>query len=260
MISESEFPPRRSTIFEERAQDVVFNEMVSRLEKEMLQTKEFQEAIHEAAQKKCRALQPEDIFEYPVLQQHFMDYIRTMAPIMLFDIIVQLYQPLLYTLAMRILGNRHSAEDIVQESLMKAYVAMKSYSVEQLQTLRIRPWLCTIVRNTANNYRLHERRFELLDLSEDDGLLEIEGNRFEQPEVAILRDETQEEFQELLRRLPPKYRVVVLLRFWESLNNQEIAEILDWRLGTLKSNIHRSLRLLKKIVEDMDIQERDLKL
>ncbi|MFL5626505.1 MAG: RNA polymerase sigma factor [Ktedonobacteraceae bacterium] len=66
---------------------------------------------------------------------------------------------------MRILSNHHNAEDVVQESLMKAYVALKSYSVERLQTLRIRAWLCTIVRNTANNYRVGASRLVHLDLS-----------------------------------------------------------------------------------------------
>jgi DNA-directed RNA polymerase specialized sigma24 family protein len=46
----------------------------------------------------------------------------------MFDVIVRLYQPLLYALAMRILGNHHNAEDVVQESLIKAYFALKGYS------------------------------------------------------------------------------------------------------------------------------------
>lgn len=160
---------------------------------------------------------------------------------------------------MRILNNHHSTEDVVQESLMKAYVALKSYSKEQLQTLRIRPWLCAIVRNTANNYRVQERRFELLDLSEDSELLEIEGNRFEQPELAIMVNETANEFHEIIRRLPQQYRAVVLLRFMEEFKSKELAQAMNIsNMNTLKSYMRRSLRLMRKIAEEMDISGKDL--
>jgi RNA polymerase sigma-70 factor (ECF subfamily) len=236
MIFESTFAPWRRTFIEERGKDIIFIEIMNRLEQEMLQTKEFQDVVQEAIKNKGRAFVPEDIFDYPVLKQHFMDFIRTMIPIMIFDLIVERYQLLLYALAMRILNNHHSTEDVVQESLMKAYVALKSYSKEQLQTLRIRPWLCAIVRNTANNYRVQERRFELLDLSEDSELLEIEGNRFEQPELAIMVNETANEFHEIIRRLPQQYRAVVLLRFMEEFKSKELAQAMNIsNMNTLKS-------------------------
>lgn len=91
MIFESTFAPWRRTFIEERGKDIIFIEIMNRLEQEMLQTKEFQDAVQEAIKNKGRAFVPEDIFDYPVLKQHFMDFIRTMIPIMIFDLIVERY-------------------------------------------------------------------------------------------------------------------------------------------------------------------------
>src|SRR5215471_10800670 len=118
MISES-----IRTLVEERINDIVFTEMMYKFVQEMLQTKEFQEALQLAKVRLGR-----DFFDYPVLQEQFTNYIRTMLPDVMFDVIVRLYQPLLYALAMRILGNHLNAEDVVQESLIKAYVALTGYS------------------------------------------------------------------------------------------------------------------------------------
>jgi RNA polymerase sigma-70 factor (ECF subfamily) len=261
MISESMFATRRHTIIEERAPDRVFTEMMNKFEQEILQTKEFQEAIQEVIKKRGRALQAEDIFDHPVLKQHLMDFIRTMEPITMFDKIVELYQPLLYSIAIRTLGNQQNAEDVVQESFMKAYVALKDYSKERLQTLQIRPWICAIVRNTAYNYRVRESRLVHLDLSEDSEFLEMEGSRFEQPEIVLMFHEATQEFRELICRLPQQNRAAILLRFIEDWDYQEVAKAMNMSsMGTLKSYMHRSIRLLRKIAENMGIQERDLEI
>jgi hypothetical protein len=99
------------------------------------------------------------------------------------------YWPLLYNLAYRTLGNHHNAEDVVQESLMKAYMNLKNRSQEHIFTLKVRSWLCKIVSNTAFTYRDREKRLIPLDLSESSKFLEVEDNTFEQPEVIVIRDE-----------------------------------------------------------------------
>lgn len=180
-----------------------------------------------------------------------------------FGPMAELYRPRLYAVAFRILGNHHSSEDVVQEALIKAYSALKDYTDERRLTLnqRFSGWLCKIVSNTAKNYRIRENRLVHLDLSEGGRFLEIEENRFEQPEVAIIVTEVAQEFLELIYRLPQQNRAIVLLRFMEEFDYKEMAEAMNYSsLGTLKSAVHRSVRLLRKIARDMDIQERDLKL
>jgi RNA polymerase sigma factor (sigma-70 family) len=102
-----------------------------------------------------------------------------------------------------------------------------------------------IVRNTANNYRLYERRFALLDLTEDSEFLELEGSRYENPETALIFEETTKEILEVVRHLSPKNRAIIILRYWYDLSYEEIATVLDYQnLNTLKSRLHRSLKAL----------------
>jgi len=182
--------------------------------------------------------------------------IKATIPVMLFDPLAERERPLLYALAMRILRNHHEAEDVVQESLIKAYIAMKGFSLKQLQTLRMRPWLCTIVRNTANNRLAHAKRFESVDPSESSRFLEMEARRQEQPEIALITKETKEEVDNLLMSLPPKYAAVIFFRFMEEFSYEEISDILDVSsIGTLKSILHRGIRVLRDKARDVNLSE-----
>ena len=182
--------------------------------------------------------------------------IKATIPVMLFDPLAERERPLLYALAIRILRNHHEAEDVVQESLIKAYIAMKGFSLKQLQTLRMRPWLCTIVRNTANNRLAHAKRVESIDLSESSRFLEMEAQRQEQPEIALITKETKEEVDSLLMSLPPKYAAVIFFRFMEEFSYEEISDILDVSsTGTLKSILHRGIRLLRDKARDVNLLE-----
>jgi RNA polymerase sigma-70 factor, ECF subfamily len=182
--------------------------------------------------------------------------IKATIPVMLFDPLAERERPLLYALAMRILRNHHEAEDVVQESLIKAYIAMKGFSLKQLQTLRMRPWLCTIARNTANNRLAHAKRVESVDPSESSRFLEMEAQRQEQPEIALITKETKEEVDNLLMSLPPKYVAVIFFRFMEEFSYKEISNILDVSsTGTLKSTLHRGIRLLRDKARDVNLSE-----
>src|SRR2546421_1480438 len=192
--------------------------------------------------------------------EEFLEIIDTLIkatiPVMLFDPLAERERPLLYALAVRLLKNHHEAEDVVQESLIKAYVAMKGFSLKQLQTLRMRPWLCTIVRNTAKNYRAHAKRFELVELSKDSRFFEIEAQRQEQPEIALITKETKKELENLLMSLPSKYATVIFFRFMEEFSYEEISKILDISsTGTLKSLLHRGIRLLRDDAKNMNLSK-----
>ena len=249
---------RRATILQEPMKDVVLIEVMNRLRQEMFQRSEIQEII---IKRRFQDRESGDILNEPIMMEAMKEVIEALTPVIHFEEFTDFYRPLLYTLAMKILDNHHSAEDVVQESLMKAYIALKSLSGEQLRKLHLRPWLCRIAKNTANNYRRNERRFELLDLSEESEYLEIEASPFEQPEVALMIHIADQEFEKLLCSLPKKYRTLILLRFQEEYNYKDLAQTLNYnKLGTLKCNLHRSLRRLRKIAEAEGINEKDLEL
>src|SRR5712691_11400275 len=90
-----------------------------------------------------------------------------------FEQLMQTYQHRLYAFALRQVGNAQDAEDIVQETFLRAYHALKNYPASRIRTLQLRQWLYKI---TLNVFRNAVRRPELeaasLDLSEDSLLLE----------------------------------------------------------------------------------------
>jgi RNA polymerase sigma-70 factor, ECF subfamily len=258
MIEDHSLYLQRLTLLQKPMRDQVLKEVMSHVFHEMLESSEIQEI---RLKKGVEHLESGNFLDEPALMEAFKECLVALTPVFHFEEFTDSYRPLLYKLAMQILGNHQSAEDVVQESLMNAYLALTKYSMQQLKTLRFKSWLCTIVRNTAFNYRAKERRFELLYLSEDSDFLEMEANRFEQPEVALLIDEAAQEFRQLLRRLPQQYRAAILLRFTQDWDYKSLAEAMNMSsMGTLKSYIHRSITLMRKVAENLGIQERDWEL
>jgi len=158
-------------------------------------------------------------------------------------------QQRLYAFALRQAGSPQDAEDIVQESFIRAYHALADYPAERIRIMKLQPWLYKI---TLNVFYRHSSgsRFQCLplDLSEESTLLEIEDDEREQPEKVLENREDLGEIEALIVRLPEQYRVAVSCYYFEELSYREIAELLNQPIGTVKSNVHRGMLLLRKIV------------
>lgn len=165
-----------------------------------------------------------------------------------YEQLVSLYWHQLRAFIARHVGNPQDAEDIVQEALLRAYVALERYSEQRRQTLKARAWLYKIAWNVYCNYtgRSKQPPSIPLDLTDESPLLEREDDRFEQPEMAFEHAEDRKELEVLVAMLPPHYRDVVSLYYFEDLNYQEIADILNQPVGTVKVYVHRGIRLLRK--------------
>lgn len=165
-----------------------------------------------------------------------------------YEQLVSLYWYQLRAFIARRVGNPQDAEDIVQEALLRAYVALERYPVQRRQTLKARPWLYKITWNVYCNYtgRSKQPPSVPLDLSDESPVLEREDDRFVQPEVAFEHVEDRQELEILVATLPQHYRDVVSLYYFEDLNYQEIADILNQPVGTVKVYVHRGVRLLRK--------------
>jgi RNA polymerase sigma-70 factor (ECF subfamily) len=164
-----------------------------------------------------------------------------------YEKLVLLYSHQLKSFIIRRTSNVQDAEDIVQEAFMRAYVALRRYSIQQRQTLQIRAWLYKIVWNLYCN---HISRSKLsytvpFDFS-DDALLDYEDEGGEHPEQLLEQTELRQELEALVTTLPQRYRVMVNLYFFEELRYQEIADILNQPLGTVKVYVHRGIQMLRK--------------
>ncbi len=160
------------------------------------------------------------------------------------------YMSSLYAAALRMTRNPAEAEDLVQETYLKAYRAFGSFQ----EGTNLKAWLYRILTNTfINTYRAKKRRPDESDLDEVEdlylyrrlgGLEAAAAGRSAEDE--LLDHVTDIEVKEALESLPDQFRVAVLLADVEGFSYKEIAEILDIPIGTVMSRLHRGRKGLQK--------------
>lgn len=146
-----------------------------------------------------------------------------------------------YNLARWLLHNDEDAEDVVQESFLRAFKSFNGYYGGNS-----RAWLLTIVRNTCYTW-LQKNRQRSVTESLDDNLDEIEPD-FADPEMLLLRSTNGQIVREALQELPVEFREVVVLREMEALSYKEIAEVVDLPLGTVMSRLARGRKRLHTLL------------
>jgi RNA polymerase sigma-70 factor (ECF subfamily) len=149
------------------------------------------------------------------------------------------HQRLVFGVATRVVGE-FAAEDVAQEVFVRAYRALKKYPQEQIRDMRLRPWLGRMTLNLARN-AIRRRRQEV-DL---DTIGESKQSTDDGPVQLIQRSEDQKMWARLLAGLPQRYRLAVALRHVDDLSYAEIAETLNRPLGSVKSDVHRGIALLR---------------
>ena len=172
-------------------------------------------------------------------------------PIEEFDKVVEEYQRRLYGFALRMTGNREDAEEIVQDAFVRAYRALAKMSAEQRAELRLQPWLYTITLNVTRN-RLRSKRpanVALDAMADADAVLRNSTREGPpQPEKILEQNADMALVEQALLQLPMHLRAAATLRFIEGRSHPEIAEILDQPIGTVKSHVHRAVRVLRRIL------------
>ena len=154
----------------------------------------------------------------------------------------------LYNTAFRMTRNPEDAEDLVQESYLKAY---KYYDKFQEGT-NFKAWLFKILKNTfINNYRRRQQRPPQSDFAEIEESFETQVSdevkrRIKSPEEELLEDVLDEDVQRALDDLPTDYRMAVVLADLEGFSYKEIAEILELPVGTVMSRLYRGRKLLEE--------------
>jgi RNA polymerase sigma-70 factor (ECF subfamily) len=168
------------------------------------------------------------------------------------------FMPSLYTAALRMTRNPADAEDLVQDTYLKAYRAFETFK----EGTNLKAWLYRILTNTfINSYRAKKRRPEETDIDDVEnlylyrrlgGLAGATAGRSAEEEV--LDRFTETDVKEALESLPEQFRLAVLLGDVEGFSYKEIAEILDVPIGTVMSRLHRGRRALQKRLYDFGRQ------
>jgi RNA polymerase sigma-70 factor, ECF subfamily len=145
-------------------------------------------------------------------------------------------QDRLFTIAVRVLGNRSDAEEAAQDAFVRAYRALAGYPAERIRELRLRPWLTTIVLNVCRN-RTRVRRVATTELA-----FEPASEPATDP---FATRHARDLWARLLSGLPPVQRTAIVLRHVDGLSYTEMAEALGRPEGTLKAQVHRGLAALQ---------------
>ncbi|HLR77306.1 MAG TPA: sigma-70 family RNA polymerase sigma factor [Balneolaceae bacterium] len=151
----------------------------------------------------------------------------------------------MYNFALRLTADPSSAEDLVQDSIVKAYRFFNSYE----KGTNAKAWLFRILKNSyINNYRKQSKQPGKVDYDEVASFYEtIRADRTDTSDLEdrMFRDLIDDDISKALDELPEDFRTVVLLCDIEDFTYEEIANMLDVPIGTIRSRLHRGRNLLK---------------
>jgi RNA polymerase sigma-70 factor (ECF subfamily) len=164
------------------------------------------------------------------------------------------HMPALYSAALRMTRNPSDAEDLVQETYLKAYRSFATFT----EGTNLKAWLYRILTNTyINSYRAAKRRPEISDVEDVEDLYlyrrlaPVDGHDpGRSAEDVALDSFTDEQVKAAIESLPDVFRIAVLLADVEGFSYKEIAEITDVPIGTVMSRIHRGRRALQKALHE----------
>jgi RNA polymerase sigma-70 factor (ECF subfamily) len=151
----------------------------------------------------------------------------------------------LYNFALRLTTDPNDAEDLVQDTIVKAYRFFSSYE----KGTNAKAWMFRILKNSfINNYRKTSKKPSQVDYDEVSSYYEsIRAERTDTSDLENLmfREMMDDDLSNALTRLPEDFRTVVLLCDVEGYTYEEIANMLDVPIGTIRSRLHRGRNLLK---------------
>tara|TARA_Y100000590_G_scaffold121738_2_gene139399 strand:- start:7240 stop:7854 length:615 start_codon:yes stop_codon:yes gene_type:complete len=162
-----------------------------------------------------------------------------------FDLLVLKYQSRTVAIAMKFVKDLQIAEDIAQESFLKAYKSLDSFREESA----FYTWLYRITSNTSKNYLVSKKRKkELLEAeilsSEDIDIFDIPSGS--SPEEIMEANNLRELIFESLTNLPEDIRTALSLREFEGLSYEDISEVLNCPIGTVRSRIFRGREIIQE--------------
>lgn len=166
-----------------------------------------------------------------------------------YEILVSRFKDPLTNYVYRFLGDRDVCIDIVQDTMIKFYLHKDSYK----SFAKFSTWIYTIAGNLARNELKRRKRRTIFSLNndEEDKKVQIEDKSFVSPERSADSEMKGEIIQKALLKVKPVYREVVILRDIDGLSYEEIAEITDLSIGTVKSRINRGRKHLQSLLKNI---------
>lgn len=160
------------------------------------------------------------------------------------EAIVSAHQQAVFRLAYLLLGDPDDAEDVAQETFIRAYYALGRFDEQRA----LRPWLLRIAANLSRNRRRSVGRYlaYIQKMARGDPQAAMPGPR--DPGSTAARDESQLLWQ-AVRRLRSAEQEIIYLRYFLDMPEAEMASVLNLAAGTVKSRLHRALTRLKQVIQ-----------
>jgi RNA polymerase sigma-70 factor, ECF subfamily len=160
-----------------------------------------------------------------------------------FGDLVKLHQDRLYTSMFHVTGSRQEAEDVVQDAFVQAFVKLPTFQ----RSSAFYTWLYRIAFNLAASRRRRRRPEVSVDEAREFGVTEPVARQAEASEE-VEREEGVEQVRSAIQRLSEEHRAILILREMDGCCYETIAEILNVRVGTVRSRLHRARAQLREIL------------
>ena len=159
-----------------------------------------------------------------------------------FDVLILRHQNSVFTLATRLLEDRNEAEDIMQDTFLRAYEGIEEFR----GAAKFSTWLYRICHNLCLNYLKRKKNDPTNDAGEETLPEELPGPRSRLPDQVLISKERQNLVTQALSPLAPEFREVLMLHHTRQFSYQEIAELLELPVGTVRSRLHRGREEIKE--------------
>lgn len=167
-----------------------------------------------------------------------------------YDVLIKKYRSSVYNLVYRMIENRQEAEDIVQETFIKAFNALKTFNEE----FAFSTWLFKIATNNCID-TLRKRKLQTYSLdtpvqTKDGEVSRDFADERYSPEQSTISSESTSIILDSVESLPKKYQLVINMRHKEDRSYEEISELLEIPIGTVKARIFRAREILKRKLKE----------
>jgi RNA polymerase sigma-70 factor (ECF subfamily) len=164
--------------------------------------------------------------------------------------LVEVYQRPVYNLCYRMLGDSAEAEDAAQETFIRAYTKLNTYQSDR----KFSSWLFSIASHYCID-RIRQRRYQVVSWDDLPPWHSLAADEPE-PEEATLAREARDRLHALLESLPPDYRAAIILRYWQDMPYEEIADSLNTSVSAIKSRLFRARQMMADAARQADLSGR----
>ena len=165
------------------------------------------------------------------------------------------YKDAIYFMLLKMVNNRSDAEDLTLEAFGKAFKNLHQYS----PTYAFSTWLFKIASNNCIDFLRKKKGVHVsIENKEDENTDSIKlKSKDPNPEERLIRQQKAILLRNVVRKLKPRYQVLVELRYFKEFSYEEIAKELDLPLGTVKAQLFRAREMLFKMIESTEISQKD---